>query len=154
MSELTIRIGEKYIRWSDTTPTPTQILDDITLYYLTRTFATSLTHYWAAPPSRYALPETQPDLPAIKKTGKPVGYSLFKKEITPFLPEWAEGHVNLVWSAKHDKVSAGLSEGGQKGKGQLVGEEKYGDELALTFRVDTLPLWNNPSCSGRICRRS
>jgi microsomal epoxide hydrolase len=99
------RIGEKFIRWTFTTPTSKQILDDITLYYLTGTFPTSLTHYWANKPSRYAVLDSQPDLAKIQQTGKPVGYSLFKKEITPFLPEWFEGTLDLVWSAKHDKVS-------------------------------------------------
>jgi microsomal epoxide hydrolase len=97
--------GEKYLRWSDVDPTPTQILDDVTLYYLTKTFPTSLTHYWAARPSRYAVREAQEDLAAIKATGKPVGYSLFKKEINPVLPEWAEGRLDLAWSKRHERVS-------------------------------------------------
>lgn len=102
------RIGEKFLRWSDTNPTAHQILGNVSLYYLTRTFPTSLYHYWASTGSRHFHTESQPNLAKIKATGKPIGYSLFKKEITPFLPEWAEGEVNLVWSKKHEKVRRSL----------------------------------------------
>jgi hypothetical protein len=99
----TLRIGEKFISWSDDTPPLDTILADVTLYWLTRTFPTSLYHYRNSR-GPHASPETQPT--GIRD--KPVGYSQFPKEITPSPIEWvkATGGVNLVWAKRHEKVSA------------------------------------------------
>ncbi|RSH89646.1 hypothetical protein EHS25_002197 [Saitozyma podzolica] len=93
-------IGEKFISWSDDTPPLDTILADVTLYWLTRTFPTSLYHYRNSR-GPHASPETQPT--GIRD--KPVGYSQFPKEITPSPIEWvkATGGVNLVWAKRHEK---------------------------------------------------
>lgn len=96
------------LRWSDKPPSSHHILSNITLYYLTRTFSTSLYHYWSAPPSAHVDAESQPDSKKLKAKGTPVGYSLFQKEILPTPIEWVKGEVNMVWSKKHDQVSTDM----------------------------------------------
>jgi hypothetical protein len=78
-------------------------------------------------------------LTEIQKTGKPVGYSLFKKEITPFLPEWFEGTLDLAWSKKNDRVSLLPTTLGS---------------LRLISRVVILPRWNSLNCYGKIFKTS
>jgi hypothetical protein len=82
------------------TPPNSTILDDVSLYWLTNTFATSLYHYRTSYGKR-ATKETQPP----KVLDKPVGYSQFPKEILPSPKSWAAAQNNVVWHRRHDKVS-------------------------------------------------
>jgi len=92
------RVGEKFLVWSDTDPSMDVILSDVTLYWLTNTISTSLYHYRTSAGRRAAKVFQMP------QTGdKPVGYSLFKKEIHPIPRVVAEKMCNLVWFAKHEE---------------------------------------------------
>lgn len=99
-----IRISEKFLSWSDTDTSPSLelILSNITLYWLTGTSSTSLYHYRTS----YGRESDVDKSKLFKKLmDKPVGYSLFPKEILPTPIEWVKGRVNLVWSRRHDSVS-------------------------------------------------
>lgn len=92
---LTRRIGEKFLVWSDDPSPPlATILANVTLYWLTNTIPTTFYHYRTTYGRR---PAAQPEL-----KDKPVGYSLFKKEILPIPRQWAEKSVNLVWFRRHE----------------------------------------------------
>ncbi|KAF4632021.1 hypothetical protein G7Y89_g6112 [Cudoniella acicularis] len=88
-------IGEKFLAWSDQDPSLEQILESVTLYWLTETFPTSVYPYRGRfePPLKSATAYIQ----------KPVGYSSFPKEITPIPKIWAEKEANVVFYREHDK---------------------------------------------------
>ncbi|ORY25438.1 Alpha/Beta hydrolase protein [Naematelia encephala] len=93
-------IGEKLIVWSDETPSLDLILANISLYYLTSTFPTSLYHYRTSTgPNRVnsAIPR------GLK--GKPLGFSHFPKEIRPVPLAWIEADANydVSWFRAHEK---------------------------------------------------
>lgn len=98
-TRLTCRIGEKFIVWSDETPSLDHILANVSIYWYNQTISTGLYHYRSTG-GRRAPEEFSPP-----KTGdKPIGYSLFKKEIHPIPRVWAENQVgNLVWFRRHDQ---------------------------------------------------
>lgn len=99
------------IRWSDPSAPPSNyhILSNITLYYLTRTFATSLYPYWTSPVGRRPH-DIQPSSAALKEAGKPVGYSFFVKEIHAVPIKWVEEELGgLAWSNRHEQVSTRCS---------------------------------------------
>ena len=98
--ELTLRVGEKFLVWSDQSPSIETILGDVTLYWLTNTISTSLYHYRSTA-GRYA--STSFKMPDLNANKKPVGYSLFAKEIQPIPKVAAEKLCNLVWFRRHDK---------------------------------------------------
>ena len=97
------------LRWSDPSGPPSSyhILSNITLYYLTRTFATSMYPYWTSPVGRMPA-SVQPDSAVLKATKKPVGYSFFTKEIHPVPISWVDEDVGLAWSKRHEKVRHAL----------------------------------------------
>lgn len=66
-----------------------------------------------------------------------MGYSLFKKEITPFLPEWFEGTLELAWSKKNDRVSLTIS--------VIYGDDILADHQGGHFAALEQPelLWEN-----------
>jgi microsomal epoxide hydrolase len=99
------RIGEKMLAWADpsTTPSLDTILANVSLYWLTDTFQTSLYHYRSTD-GRAAVEAGLPNTagPFHKK----FGYSAFPFELLPVIPAWVHSaeHGDLIWSKRHDKV--------------------------------------------------
>lgn len=82
-------IGEKFLAWSDpsaTVPLHT-ILSDVTLYWLTGCFPTSIYTYREVKESLYV--------------SKPSGYSYFPWELAPIPKAWCEKTCNLVAFKEH-----------------------------------------------------
>lgn len=84
-------IGEKFLAWSDpsTTPSLHTILSDITLYWLTGCYPTSIYPYREVREMLYV--------------DKPVGYSYFQYELAPVPKSWAAKTGNLVYFKSHEK---------------------------------------------------
>jgi pimeloyl-ACP methyl ester carboxylesterase len=84
-------IGEKFLAWSDpsTTPSLDTILADVTLYWLTGCYPTSIYTYRDKRETSYV--------------DKPVGYSWFPKELAPVPRAWAEETANVVAFKSHEK---------------------------------------------------
>ncbi|KAJ4364751.1 hypothetical protein N0V95_000698 [Ascochyta clinopodiicola] len=84
-------IGEKFLAWSDpqTAPSLNTILSDITLYWLTDCFPTSIYTY---------RQEKKMD-----HVNKPIGYSYFPYELSPIPQAWAAKTGDLVFFKSHDK---------------------------------------------------
>ena len=111
-------IGEKFLDWTDTTPSLDQILEAATLYWLTNTFPRAIYPYrgklvkGASPlmedkdyrlvfkkgPQRYML-HSDPQL----FCRKPFGYSWNPGEIAPIPKSWAVTTGNLVWFKRHTR---------------------------------------------------
>ncbi len=95
---------EKFLVWSDpsTTPSLDQILGNISLYYLTETFPTSIYHYRTSYGKNM---ETYKKKGAVAPTytSKPTGYSFFPYDLIVTPLEWAKTKVNLVWGRRHEK---------------------------------------------------
>jgi len=97
-------IGEKYLEWTDEDPSTETILRHVSLYWLTDTYPRSVYPYRAffnndGPPK---LPP--PDSPHMY-IKKPLGYSIFPKEIMVTPLALVKKGGNLVWSRIHDQVS-------------------------------------------------
>jgi pimeloyl-ACP methyl ester carboxylesterase len=97
-------VGEKLTRWSSTTPDGRpafdrdQLLSTLTLYWTTRTAASSLLPYWA---HRHARDSA---LPADDPASAPTAIDIFGGEIVPFPKpprELAERYFNVVHWAEH-----------------------------------------------------
>ncbi|ODO11218.1 hypothetical protein I350_01822 [Cryptococcus amylolentus CBS 6273] len=92
-------IGEKYLAWTDQSPSTETILTIISLYWFTDCFTTSLYTY------RYGLGVRRND-PATKTSTEyqscPTGFSNFPKEISPISIEAAKKRSNIIWSREHD----------------------------------------------------
>ncbi|KAJ4373255.1 hypothetical protein N0V83_003549 [Neocucurbitaria cava] len=84
-------IGEKFLAWADpsTTPSLDTILSDITLYWLTGCYPTSIYTYREAKELLYV--------------DKPIGYSYFPYELAPVPKAWAEKTGKMVFFKSHDK---------------------------------------------------
>ena len=84
-------IGEKFLAWSDPSSTPplNTILADITLYWLTECYPTSIYTYREAKETLYV--------------DKPVGYSYFPFELAPIPKAWAERTGKMVYFKAHEK---------------------------------------------------
>ncbi|KAL8281207.1 hypothetical protein RQP46_006241 [Phenoliferia psychrophenolica] len=91
-------VGEKFLSWTDEDPVIDEVLTNLTLWWLTDTFPTSIYPY--RDPSGNA---TDPKW-FIKK---PTGYSNFAKELLPSPRSWAATSVNLTWYRYHPKVKGG-----------------------------------------------
>lgn len=95
-------IGEKFLAWSDpsTTPSISTILSDVTLYWLTESFPSSIYTYRQDFTSR-----SEHYFHGQEKlfVSKPVGYSYFPYELMPIPKAWAERTGNLVWFRAHEK---------------------------------------------------
>jgi microsomal epoxide hydrolase len=110
-------IGEKFQDWTDTTPSLDQILETVTLYWLTDTFPRAIYPYrgelvesashsngdnyrdiFKKGPARYML-HSDPRM----FCHKPFGYSWNPKEIAPIPKSWAATTGNLVWFKRHTK---------------------------------------------------
>ncbi|KIV89068.1 hypothetical protein PV10_08679 [Exophiala mesophila] len=91
-------IGEKFLAWTDETPSLDQILESVTLYWLTETIPRAMYPYRQVCAQRY-MPHNDPKY----HCRQPLGYSWFPKEIVPIPQSWASTTGNLVWSNKHTK---------------------------------------------------
>ncbi|OSS48545.1 hypothetical protein B5807_07024 [Epicoccum nigrum] len=84
-------IGEKFLVWSDprTAPSINTILADITLYWLTDCFPTTI----------YTYRETK----TLDHVSKPSGYSYFPHELCPIPQAWAAKTCDLIFFRSHNK---------------------------------------------------
>ncbi|CAA9960872.1 epoxide hydrolase [Pyrenophora teres f. maculata] len=84
-------IGEKFLAWTDpsTTPPLNTILADVTLYWLTGCYPTSIYTYREANNMLYV--------------DKPMGYSWFPYELSPVPKAWAEKTGKMVFFRAHEK---------------------------------------------------
>jgi microsomal epoxide hydrolase len=84
-------IGEKFLAWSDpaTTPSLHTIISDITLYWLTGCFPTSIYTYR--------------EVKELLYVDKPIGYSYFPYELAPVPRAWAEKTGKIAFFRSHDK---------------------------------------------------
>ncbi|EXJ82861.1 hypothetical protein A1O3_06676 [Capronia epimyces CBS 606.96] len=87
-------IGEKYLSWSDQTPSLSVILDAASVYWFTKTIARCIYPY------RDTLQVLYHDLPEYF-VPKPLGFSFFPYEILPAPISWVRTTGNLVWSRIH-----------------------------------------------------
>ncbi|KAG9205567.1 hypothetical protein G6514_008209 [Epicoccum nigrum] len=83
-------IGEKFLEWSDTDPSLTHILTNISLYWFTSSILTSLQPY-------RQLRSVAPTYVA-----KPVGFSFFPYELFPGIRHVLEKNANLVSYEQHE----------------------------------------------------
>lgn len=123
--------GEKI---TTSSPSLDLVLANITLYWLTQTASTSL-YYYRSTHGR--------DVDRSKLFSslmhKPVGYSLFPKEMLPTPIVWARTRVNLVWSRRHGSVSGCSSVSARGGTMLMIGD-----------RVDISPRWSSPWSCGKM----
>ena len=96
-------IGEKYVEWTDETPSQGDILDSVMLYWLTETFPRSIypyiEYFGKGDASTVFHPEPE------YYCAKPMGYSYFPRELGPVPVAWARKTGNLVWFRRHESVS-------------------------------------------------
>lgn len=89
------RIGEKFLDWVDDALTLDQILDHVSLYWLTETFPRAIYPY------RQFFGPSPEAIPLKHYVDKPLGYSWFPKEIAPIPKAWVNTTSNLVWYRQH-----------------------------------------------------
>ncbi|KAM0749652.1 alpha/beta-hydrolase [Meredithblackwellia eburnea MCA 4105] len=87
-------IGEKFLSWSDTSPSLDEILTAVTLWFLTDTFPSSIYTY------RDSVGES--GRPQDWFVNKPTGFSSFAKEIMPVPKAWAETCCDLQFYRYHE----------------------------------------------------
>ncbi|EKV19229.1 Epoxide hydrolase [Penicillium digitatum PHI26] len=92
-------IGEKYLEWVDDPLAPEDILESVTLYWLTETFPRAIYAYRQNYP---APPIPVPNDPRWY-IHKPFGYSSFPKELAPLPRSWIETTGDLVFWEQHPK---------------------------------------------------
>jgi microsomal epoxide hydrolase len=92
-------IGEKMIQWTDKTPETDLILTNLSLYWFSACYATSIYCH------REAINEFAPLMDGWKLVDVPFGYSWFKKEIVNPPKLWIDKAGKVTWYRKHDKVS-------------------------------------------------
>ena len=96
-------IMEKIAEWTDNQGSPydalsrDEILDNITLYWLTATGASSARIYWEVNQSGYYQNAM------FAPTLLPTAYTLFPREMAPTPPEWLRHHTNLVYANEVDR---------------------------------------------------
>jgi pimeloyl-ACP methyl ester carboxylesterase len=90
-------IGEKFLEWSDQTPSLDEILTNVSLYWFTNSFPRSIYPYQA---SFNKSAEPLPDFPYVVK---PLGFSWFMAEIIPGFQSAIAKQGNLVFHRKHVK---------------------------------------------------
>ncbi|OXH21695.1 microsomal epoxide hydrolase [Cryptococcus neoformans] len=89
-------IGEKFLEWTDESPSVETTLTMTSLYWFTDCFTTSIYTY------RYGLGAKRHETAEQSSYQKcPLGYSQFPKEIVEIPAEWVKAHSNMVWSKKH-----------------------------------------------------
>lgn len=72
-----------------------QILDNVSLYWFTETFARSIYPY-----RQFSAAATEPNA-LTYHISKPLGYSWFPKEIAPVPKAWVSTMANVVWHRQH-----------------------------------------------------
>lgn len=91
-------IGEKMISWSDETPETDLILTNVSMYWFSGCYPTSIYCH------REAIDESGPLMGGWKLVNVPFGYSWFKKEISSPPKAWIDLTGKVSWYRKHDKV--------------------------------------------------
>jgi microsomal epoxide hydrolase len=86
------RIGEKFIEWTDETPSLDHILTNISLYWFTGGYPTSI----------YPYRELSNTRAGFSPVTKPLGISWFPQEIFPAIESAIAKDSNLVWYKKHE----------------------------------------------------
>ena len=96
-------IGEKYIEWTDETPSRDDVLDSVMLYWVTETFPRCIYPYIDFFGRGDASTVFHPDPGYYCE--KPIGYSYFPFELGPVPLAWAKTTGNVVWHRAHEAVS-------------------------------------------------
>jgi microsomal epoxide hydrolase len=94
---LSNRIGEKFLQWSDESPPTNEILDSISLWWLTQSFPRAIYPYrqfFGANPTFFHEDKNW----YIKK---PMGYSWHPQELAPVPVELVAKTGNLVFHREH-----------------------------------------------------
>ena len=95
-------IGEKFLDWTDETPPIDTILESVSLYWLTNTFATTIYPYRHLFTPGVVGAHENPNW----YVHKPLGFSWFPKELAPIPRAWVQTTGNLVFHREHNKVRA------------------------------------------------
>ena len=99
-------VGEKYIEWTDQTPSDQDILDSVMLYWVTDTFPRCIYPYidFFGRGDESTVFHPHPDY----FCKKPIGFSYFPYELGPIPLAWAKTTGNIVWHREHKTVSISL----------------------------------------------
>lgn len=89
------RIAEKFDTWTDETPPLDDILDSVTLYWHTQSFARCIFPYRHLDTVRHDAKELHIHAPKV------FGFSLFPADLGPVPKAWAETTGNMVWYKQH-----------------------------------------------------
>ncbi|KAI5250677.1 alpha/beta-hydrolase [Aureobasidium subglaciale] len=93
-------IGEKFLEWTDEDPSVDEILDSVSLYWLTDTYARCIYPYR----SLFGSQAPGGQNPRFRQPSKkPQGYSYFPKEISPTPISWVKETGNFVFTNSHEK---------------------------------------------------
>ncbi|KAL1856705.1 hypothetical protein Plec18170_003676 [Paecilomyces lecythidis] len=139
-------IGEKFLEWVDEPLPPEFILESVTLYWLTETYARSIYTYREACISvagtkekstneilqGFPPPPVQPANDPRWYIHKPYGHSFFPKELSPLPRSWVETTGNLVFWGQHSKGGhfAALEQPGALKKDLITFVEQVRSEIA------------------------
>ncbi|KAH0371222.1 alpha/beta-hydrolase, partial [Aureobasidium melanogenum] len=93
-------IGEKFLEWTDEDPSVDEILDSVSLYWLTETYARCIYPYRSMFASQSG-PKSTPRF--AKASNKPQGYSYFPQELYPTPVSWVKEGGNFVHTASHER---------------------------------------------------
>lgn len=102
-----LRVGEKFLHWTDAVPTQDHMLTWLTLYWLTKSYASSIFYYRDPSESMNVTIPPGPGAtdPSIDLEGlfvdKPLGYSKFPMELKVTPEHWAQRTGNLVFFKEH-----------------------------------------------------
>ncbi|SMR44107.1 unnamed protein product [Zymoseptoria tritici ST99CH_3D1] len=91
-------VGEKFLQWSDTSPSTAEILDSVTLYWFSQSFPRAIYPYrqfFGANPTLF-----HNDLQYYIQ--KPLGYPCHPQELAPVPRKWVAETGNLVWYREHE----------------------------------------------------
>ncbi|KAF2156654.1 putative hydrolases or acyltransferase, partial [Myriangium duriaei CBS 260.36] len=94
-------IGEKFLEWSDQDPPLDQILEGVSLYWLTDTIPRCLYPYRSLYGPKRAEIQKRSESTKEGAKNKPMGYSWFPHELVPTPVSWAATSGNLVWHKRH-----------------------------------------------------
>ena len=100
-------MGEKLLDWTDTTPSKEHILTWLSIYWLTKTFPTSIFYYrdFEARLSLTTRPGSHAKDLSTNMEGmyveKPIGFTKFPKELMVPPKSWVQATGNLVFYNEH-----------------------------------------------------
>ncbi|OJK02015.1 hypothetical protein ASPACDRAFT_1897171 [Aspergillus aculeatus ATCC 16872] len=92
-------VGEKFLDWPDDPIPLNDILESVSLYWLTESFPRCIHHYREQVP----MPKLQLAENPRWYIKKPLGFSYFPKELMPIPRAWIETTGNLVFWNTHEK---------------------------------------------------